>query len=155
MLTPWQRELYAQRAVVHSSSNLARKFQALQEAHDVLKLETAKDKAALAGQRCAHSFSVATHHTSPVFRCRLAASAPGRSGTLGDREIGMIGNGDDSDDHGLQRGDRTSSFNSNSSSSNHNSTTIRGTTHNCSSSPVLLEATVEQLKAQLSEALER
>jgi hypothetical protein len=85
----------------------------------------------------------------------MAASAPGRSSTLGEREIGMSGNSDDSDDNHLQRGDRTSSFSSNNSSSNHNSTTILGTTHNCSSSPVLLEATVEQLKAQLSEALER
>ncbi len=38
---------------MHSSSNIARKYEALKEAHEALKLETARDKAVLAGQRSA------------------------------------------------------------------------------------------------------
>jgi hypothetical protein len=83
-----QRELYAQRAVLHSSSTLARKYEALQDAHEVLKLEAARDKAALAGQRCAHRTSVPPLHSSQRLRCRLAAAAPSKDSRLEEREIG-------------------------------------------------------------------
>jgi hypothetical protein len=51
---------------VHSSTNLARKYEVLKEAHETLKLEAARDKASLAGERFVRQVSQAIVHSIQV-----------------------------------------------------------------------------------------